>query len=160
LKKETDLRPYIDHPVGSIYILGPLGRDSNKTIDEYLVKNSGKFDSDFNYGGKSCQWQRVPVSSPGIFRFDSTPQAENEILIAFIIEVLDKKDPGTRLVIAPALPMIGYANGERIWDSQVGAINHFNPPLRSGANAIVLKVQANLSELQLAVNAPQGSIGQ
>jgi arylsulfatase A-like enzyme len=160
LKKETDLRPYIDHPVGSIYILGPLGRDSNKTIDEYLVKNSGKFDSDFNYGGKSCQWQRVPASSPGIFRFDSTPQAENEILIAFIIEVLDKKDPGTRLVIAPALPMIGYANGERIWDSQVGAINHFNPPLRSGANAIVLKVQANLSELQLAVNAPQGSIGQ
>jgi N-acetylglucosamine-6-sulfatase len=162
LKRETNLRPYVNMHLNKIYLAGPMSIKDADALEDRVVNSYFETWQLFTNGGKRYKWQTRGRESKAGFGLSFEQDAGQEVFIGFKINVLDARDPYTRLIIAPAPTghlYRGFCNGEDTWHSKKGAINHYNPPLKAGDNFIVLRTsRAGLESLNILINAPKGSI--
>ncbi len=157
LKRETNLRPYVDHPLESIRIMKCPADESCQEVGMY-ISNLTNFHQELNCQDISYRWEKLDAYQPGKFRLPADYKNADPVLLGYYIEVLDQKDPYTTLK-GPGMESVGYCNGTRIWDTEIKVLNPFNPPLKPGRNIILLKSNPTQNgEFVLEIYAPQQSV--
>lgn len=157
LKKKHDLRPYIDYPLKSIYLMKIPDKIPQAKVDAYISKLAD-FETSFIYENNYYKWRNFNTPTPGEFILPEELIDSEHLLAGYNIHVQGKKDPYTTLH-GPACEAVGYANGEKIWSTEIKVLNPFNPPLRPGKNIIVLEIKPPKNgKIILKINAPENTI--
>jgi N-acetylglucosamine-6-sulfatase len=158
LKKQTNLKPYVHYPVENIFVFVNRDKWPLEKAENYIFENSKDSKCFSDIKNKDSRWTSVKLQKSGQFVLDKDGLSDESVFIAFDIEALTKKPPFTKVSIQPSLKLIGYVNGKKIWDSQAGALNEFNPPLKKGHNIVVVKIPSDKANFNISVSGPEGSI--